>query len=201
MKDYFILIISGCNIYFMMENFYTKDKLKNWVGSGILEVGDYTYGSPKILHWGEEAKIKIGKFCSIADEVVIFLGGNHRIDWITTYPFSALSIEWPEASNIVGHPVTKGDVIIGNDVWIGYGATIMSGITIGDGAVIGARSVVTKNVAPYSIFAGNPAKEIKKRFDDKTIEKLLNLKWWDWSIEKIKKNVRVLCSDNFNEIL
>ncbi len=177
-----------------MNDFYTKDLLK---GLGkLVEVGDFTYGNPKIMHWGENARLKIGKFCSIAENVVIFLGGNHRHDWVTTYPFPALSQDWPEAKDIVGHPATKGDVIIGNDVWIGYGAVILSGVKIGDGAVIGAMSVVRRDVEPYAIVAGNPAIEIKKRFDEKTIEKLLKLKWWDWSIEKIKKSVKDLCSNN-----
>ena len=181
-----------------MENFYTKDLLKDL--GNLVEIGDYTYGKPQIMHWGEDAKLKIGKFCSIADRVTIFLGGNHRLDWITTYPFSALSQEWPEAKDIKGHPRTKGDVIIGNDVWIGFGATIMSGVTIGDGAVIGAMSVVAKNVEPYSIVGGNPIKEIKKRFSENEIEKLLEIKWWNWPLEKIKRNTKILCSNNLKEI-
>ena len=142
--------------------------------------------------------LKIGKFCSIANDVQIFLGGNHRIDWITTYPFSVLN-SWPEAKDIKGHPCTKGDVIIGNDVWIGRKTLILSGVTIGDGAIVGARSVVTKDVAPYSIVAGNPAKLIRKRFDEKTIEKLLEIKWWDWNLEKIKKNLPLLLSNNIEQ--
>lgn len=178
--------------------FYTKDLLADY--NNIVEVGDFTYGKPKILHWGEKAELKIGKFCSIADEVVIFLGGNHRIDWITTYPFPAIVNDWPEAKDIEGHPTTKGNVIIGNDVWIGYGATILSGVTVGDGAVIGARAVVTKDVDPYSIVTGNPARLIRKRFDEKVIDKLLAIKWWNWPIEKIKKNIKLLCSGDIDNL-
>ncbi len=175
-----------------MENFYTKDLLSNL--GDLVEIGDFTYGKPEILHWGEPTKLKIGKFCSIADGVKIFLGGNHRSDWITTYPFSALTTEWPEAKDIIGHPASNGNVVIGNDVWIGNGAVILSGVKIGDGAIVGANAVIRKNVPPYSIFIGNPAIEIRKRFDKETIERLLNIKWWDWPIEKIRDNVASLCN-------
>jgi acetyltransferase-like isoleucine patch superfamily enzyme len=182
----------------MLKNFYTKDILLDI--ADIADIGDYTYGKPRVFHWGEDARLKIGKFCSIADDVVIFLGGNHRHDWVTTYPFSALLEDWPTAKDVKGHPATNGDVVIGNDVWIGYGVTIMSGVNIGHGAVIGAKSVVTKNIEPYSIVAGNPAKEIKKRFSNDDIEKLLNACWWNWSLEKIKDNVEFLCSNNIDKI-
>jgi len=159
------------------------------------EIGDYTYGIPKIFFpKSKNTRLKIGKFCSISDGVIIFLGGNHRTDWISTYPFMYFVGEWPEAKDIPGHPASKGDVIIGNDVWFGYGAMIMSGITIGDGAVIGAGAVVTKDVEPYSIVAGNPAQLIRKRFDEETIRQLLKIKWWDWPIDKIKANIEVILS-------
>lgn len=182
----------------ILKFFYTKDRLKHLAGR--VEIGDHTYGKPLVFHWEENTKLKIGKFCSISDEVKIFLGGNHRADWISTYPFPGLTGSWPEAASIEDHNVSKGNVIIGNDVWIGYGANILSGVTIGDGAVIGAFSLVTKDVAPYSIVGGNPAKEIRKRFDDGQIEKLLKLKWWDWSDDKIKKNLRILCSSEIDKI-
>lgn len=182
-----------------MENFYTKDLLKEY--GDLVDIGDFTYGKPRILHWGEDAQLKIGKFCSIAEGVCIFLGGNHRVDWISTYPFSALLEEWGSVIDIVGHPATKGNINIGNDVWIGFGAIIMSGVTIGDGAVIGASAVVTKDVAPYSIVVGNPAKVIKKRFNDEDIEVLLKLQWWNWPPEKIKRSIELLCSENINELI
>ena len=165
-----------------MNNFYTQDLVDKKYQRGI---GDYTYGCPEIFDWEEGASLRIGKFCSISSNVKIFLGGEHRADWITTYPFSALNKDWPEASKITGHPRTKGDVIIGNDVWIGYGAVILSGVTIGDGAIIGAMSVVTKNVDSYTIVAGNPAREIKKRFSSNKIRRLMEIKWWNWPIKKI----------------
>lgn len=159
-------------------------------------IGDYTYGGLRILDWDNNSQLKIGKFCSFAKEVTILLGGEHRSDWVTTYPFSGKVFNkvWPEAIGIKGHPKSKGDINIGNDVWVGYGATILSGLTIGDGAVIGAMSLVIRNVEPYTIVAGNPAKPIRKRFDDKTIKALLKIKWWNWPEEKIRKNIKNLLS-------
>jgi len=172
---------------------FTKDFLKG----PFYNIGDYTYGCPRVFEWGEGAKLKIGKYCSIAEAVNIFLGGNHRLDWITTYPFMSI-FDWKEAENLKGHPATKGDVVIGNDVWIGHGATILSGVKIGDGAVIGAAAVVAKDVEPYSVVVGNPAKEVKKRFPNNVIVKLLKLKWWDWPEDKIKENLPVLCSSSIH---
>ena len=154
--------------------------------------GRETYGNPKVHSWGEGATLQVGSFTSIASGVQIFLGGEHRIDWVTTFPFNIL---WEEGKNILGHPRTKGDILIGNDVWIATEAIIMSGVTIGDGAVIGARAVVTKDVPPYSIVAGNPAIMIKKRFDDKTIQRLLEIKWWDWDNSKIREALPLLLNN------
>ena len=141
----------------------------------------------KILEWGEGAKLQVGQFCSIAAGVKIILGGNHRVDWVTTYPFSHFREAWPGAAGIPGHPATRGDVIIGNDVWIGFGATILSGVSIGDGAVIGAQAVVSRAVPPYGIAVGNPANVVRHRFDQQTIDRLLAVKWWDWTDQKIAR--------------
>ncbi len=185
-------------LWYKKEKFFTKD----YFGKKKYEIGDFTYGKPKISEFDSSAKLKIGKFCSIAKGVRIFLGGNHRIDWITTYPFQFPegSKNWPETSQIKGHPATKGDVIIGNDVWLAHGVLILSGVTIGDGAVIGAGAVVTKNVEPYTIVVGNPAKFLKKRFNDEVIDMLLEIRWWDWSEEKIRRNLDVLCSPHIEQL-
>lgn len=140
------------------------------------EIGDWTYGSPQVLSWDSSTKLVIGKYCSFAGEVTILLGGEHRADWVSTFPFSIFLEEW---SGIKGHPASKGNLIIGNDVWVGYGATILCGIHIGDGAIIGAGAVVTRDVEPYSIVAGNPAKTIKHRFEPNVIKELLDVCWWD----------------------
>jgi acetyltransferase-like isoleucine patch superfamily enzyme len=156
------------------------------------EVGKYTYGVPRVVF--QAGKLKIGKFCSIAWDVTIYLGGNHRLDWFALYPFGGA--RWPEAEGLEDVLGGKGDVTIGNDVWIGSNVIIMSGVTIGDGAVLGAGSVVTSDVEPYTVVAGNPAKVIKKRFSDEVVARLLELRWWDWPDEKIRKNIHALCSND-----
>jgi acetyltransferase-like isoleucine patch superfamily enzyme len=126
------------------------------------------------------------------------LGGEHRTDWITTYPFSELL---KDRMDYKGHPRSKGNVIIGNDVWIGREAMILSGVTIGNGAVIGARSVVAKHVTPYSIIAGNPAKHLKWRFDESLIERLQTIAWWDWPHDKVLDALPLLLSNKIEEFI
>ena len=135
----------------------------------------------------------IGRFCSIAIDVTISLG-NHRTDIVSTYPFSTLAPWWPEAS---GYPdrTTSGDVVIGNDVWIGKGVFISSGVTVGDGAVLAAGSVVTRDVPPYAIVGGVPAKVIKYRFSPEVIASLLNIAWWDWSDEEVARHLPLMMTD------
>ena len=161
-------------------------------------IGDKSYGEPTILFPGSGSTLQVGKFVSIADDVVIMLGGEHRIDWVTTYPLNRYFPEW---SNIKGHPATKGDVVVGNDVWIGREALIMSGVTIGDGAVVGSRAVVTKNVMPYSIVAGNPAKHIRFRFDEEAISELVTMAWWNWPDDIIAEAVPYLLSNNIKALI
>jgi len=135
--------------------------------------------------------LRIGSFCSLARKVTIFLGGDHRIDWVTTYPFMHFR---ESARHVEGHPRTKGDVVIGNDVWIGYGATILSGVRIGNGAVVGACSVVTRDVPAYGIVAGNPAKLLRHRFSEETIRLLEQLAWWDWPDADLDRAMPLLLS-------
>jgi acetyltransferase-like isoleucine patch superfamily enzyme len=164
-----------------------------------VSVGRFTYGNPRFMLWNDSERIQIGAFCSIADEVVIFGGGEHRTDWVTTFPLR-IAFDAPLAGRD-GHPASKGQTVIGNDVWIGYRAMILSGIAIGDGAVIGAGAVVTVDVAPYAIVAGNPAKVLRYRFSENEIGQLLALRWWEWDTDRIEANISVLCSTDVETII
>lgn len=169
----------------------------------LKSIGKYTYGHEhiKIYSWGEGTNLYIGSFCSIADNVKIFLGGNHRKDWVTTYPFGHIHKDVFNKFDGKGHPATKGDVIIGNDVWISSGATIMSGVNIGSGAIIANNAHVVKNVEPYAIYGGNPAKLLSFRFPEETIQKLLSIAWWSWPDNKINDNAELLCDDNIDTFI
>ncbi|SFD25017.1 CatB-related O-acetyltransferase [Flavobacterium phragmitis] len=168
----------------------------------MLKVGKYTYGLENIsLFWGAWDDVTIGSFCSIAIGLKLFLGGNHRADWITTYPFGHIHQDVFDKFLGNGHPATNGGITIGNDVWISSNVTIMSGVTIGDGAIIAANSHVVKNVEPYSIVGGNPAKFIKYRFSKEQIDELLKIKWWEWDDEKINQECSMLCNENLGSFI
>ena len=183
--------------------------LKNIIKNPNIIVGDYTnyddqvdinnFEKNMLYHFdfiGD--KLIIGKFCQIATAVKFVMnGGSHHLGGYSSFPFIIFQSHWPQVPFV---PTRKQDTVIGNDVWIGYDATIMPGVTIGDGAIIGTRAVVTKNVEPYTIVGGNPAQSIRKRFDDKTIAFLLDLKWWDWPIEKIHANVLHIMNADYDEL-
>lgn len=185
--------------------------LKNIIKNPNIIVGDYTYYDDFENVENFEKNVKyhfdfvgdkliIGKFCMIASDVKFIMNGaNHLSESISSYPFAIFGNGWENAMEGKSYP-HKGDLIIGNDVWIGYNATIMSGIVIGDGAIIATNATVTKDVAPYTIVGGNPAKEIRKRFDEDTIKKLLAIQWWNWDIATISKNVQALTGGNLSEL-
>jgi len=200
------------DIRFPLENYDRLCFLKNIVKNPNIIIGDYTYYDDFENVENFEKNVKyhfdfvndkliIGKFCMIASDVKFIMNGaNHLTDSISTYPFAIFGKGWENAMNGKNYP-KKGNINIGNDVWIGYNATIMAGATIGDGAIIATNSTVIKDVEPYSIVGGNPAKEIKKRFSDEKIEKLLKIKWWNWDIEKITKNVQNLTDSEIGKII
>lgn len=161
-------------------------------------IGDWTYGNPIIKTWDKKTKLKIGKFCSLAGNVQLLLGGEHRKDWVTTYPFSEF---FEEARNIEGHPHTKGNITIGNDVWICQNAIILSGVTIGNGAVIGAGCLVTKDVPAYAIAAGNPAHIVGYRFSKEQIFALEEIAWWDWDISQVNAEIEFLLSSDIDTFI
>lgn len=187
--------------------------LKNFVKARNIIVGDYTYyddrkyGPEKFEEYNvlynyhpEKVKLVFGKFCAIAAETRFIMTGDHKLDAFSTYVFPVFKNGWENAFKVEELPV-KGDIIVGNDVWFGYDSLVMNGVTIGNGAIIATRAVVVKDVPAYSIVAGNPAKVVKMRFDDKTIETLEKLAWWDWEIEKITRNVKALCHLDLQKLL
>ncbi|MBS4985829.1 MAG: CatB-related O-acetyltransferase [Hungatella hathewayi] len=147
-------------------------------------------------------RLVIGKFCSIAcGAKFIFNSANHTLSSLSTYPFPLFFEEWGlEKKDVARAWDNKGDIVVGNDVWIGYEAVIMAGVTIGDGAVIGARAVVTKDVPPYTIVGGVPAKEIRKRFPEETVAALLEMKWWDWPRERIAEKIGAIQAGNLEQL-
>jgi acetyltransferase-like isoleucine patch superfamily enzyme len=155
-------------------------------------IGDHSYGRPKVRFPESGAKLSIGRFCSFADGVEILLGGNHRLDFVTTYPFGAMTGVWPEAAGSTGFAASKGDVSIGHDVWLGSQCMILSGVSIGTGAVVAARAVVTKDVPPYAVVGGNPARVIRLRFDETTVARLLASQWWDLPRARIAELIPLL---------
>lgn len=165
--------------------------------SSYLKFGRHSYGCPKVLVKNGSAGVEIGNFCSIATGVKFLDGGNrHRVEHVSTFPlslvyeesFGGMESQEDNIENKILSLRKRGKTIVGSDVWIGESAYILPGITIGDGAVIGAKSVVTKDVPPYAIVGGNPAKIIRYRFNKKIIERLLKIKWWEWSDKKIIEN-------------
>ena len=161
-----------------------------------ISIGRFTYGGPVFKIWAQEEAIEIGSYCSIADNVTIFGGGEHNPDWVTTFPLR-IAYGDPLASKD-GHPANKGKTRIGNDVWIGYGATILSGVTIHDGAVIGACSLVAKDVPAYTIVGGNSARIIRYWFTEEQIEELLKIQWWNWPHSRILKFISLLSSSDID---
>ncbi len=192
--------------------------LQNVVTDPAITVGDYTtyddfvrdprdFQKNNVLYHYPECnndKLEIGKFCSIAcGAKFLFNASNHAIGPLSTYPFPIFFEEWGLATDTASISEAwdnKGDIVIGSDVWIGYEAVILSGVTIGDGAIIGTRALVTKDVEPYTIVGGVPAKTIRKRFDDSVIEKLLELRWWDWPEDRIKRSLDAIRSGDVSKL-
>jgi Acetyltransferase (isoleucine patch superfamily) len=186
--------------------------IKNVIKNPNIIVGDYTYYSDADGAENFEAhvthhypfigdKLIIGKFCAIGQGVEFVMNGaNHRMQSVTTYPFNIMGGGWEVSAPAPQDLPYKGDTVIGNDVWFGQNVTVMPGVHIGDGAILAASSVITKDVAPYTIVGGNPARLIRKRFDEDLIKYLLALKWWDWPADKITANLPALCSGDLGKI-
>jgi virginiamycin A acetyltransferase len=197
------------NTLFPLNGYERLCFLKNITQNPNIEVGDFTYyddfenveNFEKNVRYHFDFtgdKLKIGKFCMIASDVTFIMNGaNHLTEGISSYPFAVFGGDWANAMEGKTYP-NRGNIIIGNDVWLGYKSVVMSGVKIGDGAIIGAYSVVTKDVPPYAIVGGNPAKIIRKRHSDSDIERLLKLAWWDWDFDKISRNVQHLTGNDLD---
>jgi acetyltransferase-like isoleucine patch superfamily enzyme len=163
--------------------------------------GDHSYGRLTLKRWGQGTQLHVGRYCSFANDITILLGGNHRTDWGTTYPFSDLTEQWPEAKGLPSTLWSRGNVLIGSDVWIGAGAMILSGVNIGHGAVVGARAVVTRDVPPYAIVVGNPATVTKLRFSDTQIAALLAYPWWDRPRDEVVRLIPLLQCERIDDLI
>lgn len=190
--------------------------LKNAIQNPAITVGDFTMYNDFVHDPCEFEKnnvlyhypinqdhLKIGKFCSIAcGAKFLFNSANHTITSLSTYPFPLFFEEWDsDIREVTAAWDNKGDIVIGNDVWIGYEAVILAGVTVGDGAIIGTRAVVTKDVPPYTVVGGVPARPIKKRFPDETVAALLKLRWWDWPTDQIKRHLTAIRSGDLAGLL
>jgi virginiamycin A acetyltransferase len=186
--------------------------LKHFIKRNNIQIGDYTYynslENPEnfeqeniLYHYPfSKEKLIIGKFVAIATNTkFIMASANHKIDGFSTFPFAVMGNGWEKEMDVSCFP-NKGDTVVGNDIWFGYDSTILPAVKIGDGAVIAAKSVVTRDVPPYSIVGGNPAKIIRMRFDEKIIADLLKIKWWDWPKEKITKNIKSIIGTDIEKL-
>ncbi|XZN90309.1 MAG: CatB-related O-acetyltransferase [Microcoleus sp.] len=199
------------NLPYPMIDQWRVGFIKNFVKSPNIIVGDYSYyddpNGPEnfeknvLYNYGNDRLI-IGKFCAIATNVKFIMNGaNHKLDGISTYPFPVFGNGWETAMNLLMELPNKGDIVIGNDVWIGYEAVIMPGVKIGDGVVIAAKSVVVKDVPAYTIVGGNPAGIIKERFSDAEVAQLLEIRWWDWQIDKITRHINLIMNSDIQALI
>lgn len=204
--------IPDSNQIYPLKDYNRMVFLKNIVKSPNIIVGDYSYydDTEDAMNFEQNVlyhfdfigdKLIIGKFCAIGSNVQFIMNGaNHQMDGISTFPFYIFGGDWTKATPTKEQLPIRGDTIIGNDVWIGYKSTIMPGVIIGDGAIIGTHSVVTKDIEPYSVVGGNPAKLIRKRFSDEQIERLEQLAWWNWSIEQITAYLPLIVSGDIDKL-
>lgn len=186
--------------------------IKNVITRSNIIAGDFSYYDDPVTaidfenknvlyhYWFSPEKLIIGKFCALAtDAKFIMSSANHKLDGFSTYPFFIFRQGWEKDFDITCL-ANKGDTVVGNDVWIGYDATIMPAVHISNGAIIGSKSVVTKDVPPYAVVGGNPAKIIRMRFDEKTIAELQAIAWWDWSVEKITRNIPIIIGNDVDKL-
>jgi acetyltransferase-like isoleucine patch superfamily enzyme len=177
-----------------------QNKAQEHIAEGTLVMGNMSYYAPNVIKFkGDTGRVIIGNFASVAPDADFYVGGLHRVEWVSLYGLRAM-LELPGAYED-GFTHGRGDIVVGSDTWVTNGCTVMSGVTIGDGAVVGTKAVVAKDVRPYAIVVGNPAKEIGRRFSDEQVEALLRIKWWDWPTELVKERVDALSSPDIDAFI
>ena len=170
-----------------------QERAQQHLADGTLVMGNMSYYAPNVVKYaGDTGRVIIGNFASVAPDADFYVGGLHRTEWVSQYGLRAM-LDLPGAHED-GFTHGRGDIVVGSDTWVTNGATVMSGVTIGDGAVVGTKAVVAKDVRPYAIVVGNPAREIRRRFSDEQVEALLRIRWWDWPTEKVKRHVELISS-------
>ncbi len=181
--------------YLNQKEWYKQAQQDN---PGLIEIGDYSYGELQLVAWDKTTKLKVGKFCQVAFNVTVYMGGEHDRRRVSTYPFNTIT-----GGDGASDRFTKGDITIGDDVWIGAQSIILSGSVIGTGAIIGAGTVVRKNttIPPYSIAIGNPVEVVASRFTKIQTVKLMSIAWWNWPIEKVKEAIPLLCDRNIEKFI
>ena len=177
-----------------------QDRAQAHIADGTLVMGNMSYYAPNVVKYkGDTGRVIIGNFASIAPDADFYVGGLHRVEWVSLYGLRAM-LELPGAYED-GFTHGRGDIVVGSDTWVTNGCTVMSGVTIGDGAVVGTKAVVAKDVRPYAIVVGNPAREIGRRFSDEQVEALLRIRWWDWPTELVKERVDALSSPDVDAFI
>jgi acetyltransferase-like isoleucine patch superfamily enzyme len=177
-----------------------QDRAREHIADGTLVMGNMSYYAPNVVKFkGDTGRVIIGNFASVAPDADFYVGGLHRVEWVSLYGLRAM-LELPGAYED-GFTHGRGDIVVGSDTWVTNGCTVMSGVTIGDGAVIGTKAVVAKDVRPYAIVVGNPAREIGRRFGDEQVEALLRIRWWDWPTEVVKEHVDALSSPDIDAFI
>jgi acetyltransferase-like isoleucine patch superfamily enzyme len=177
-----------------------QDRAQQNIAGGTLVMGTMSYYAPNVVKYkGDTGRVIVGNFASIAPDADFYVGGLHRVEWVSLYGLRAM-LELPGAYED-GFTHGRGDIVVGGDTWVASGCTVMSGVTIGDGAVVGTKAVVAKDVRPYAIVVGNPAREIRRRFSDEQVEALLRIRWWDWPVELVKERVDALSSPDVDAFI
>jgi acetyltransferase-like isoleucine patch superfamily enzyme len=177
-----------------------QERAQQHLADGTLVMGNMSYYAPNVVKYtGDTGRVIIGNFASVAPDADFYVGGLHRTEWVSQYGLRAM-LALPGAHED-GFTHGRGDIVVGSDTWVTNGVTIMSGVTIGDGAVVGTKAVVAKDVRPYAVVVGNPAREIRRRFSDEQVEALLRIRWWDWPTEKVKEHVELLTSPDIDAFI